>query len=103
MVDEEVLLVRRGSLDARVVDPVRHVEIALKPVAVRARAGEAAAWALEGDRRLRDRRRVLTAGRDDLDEAVEERAALVAARFEMALDRPDVTHAIPHTFVAARA
>jgi hypothetical protein len=88
--DEEVFLIRPDAPDPRVFDPVRHIEVALKPVPVRARTGEAAAWALEGDRRLRDRRRVLAAGRDDLDEAVVERAAVVAACFEMPLDRPNV-------------
>ena len=103
VMDEEILLVRRDAPDARVVDPVRDVEVALQPVADRACAGEAAARALEGDRRLRDRRRVLAARGDDVDEPVEERAAVVAARFEVPLDRPDVAHATSQTRSAARA
>jgi hypothetical protein len=100
---EQVLLVGRGAPDTRIVDAVGDVEVANEAVAGRARAREASTRPLEGDRRLRHRRRVVAARGDDADEAVVERAAVVTACLEMPFDRPDVAHVTPQILSAARA
>src|SRR5512132_321618 len=86
--DEEILLVRRGAADARILDAVVHIEVANQLVALRPRAREAALRPLERHGRLRHRERVLAEPGDEVGKAVPERAAALAAGLEVTLDGP---------------